>query len=79
VQKTTNGYLQMGVWLQISNRAVEQMRSAASEFGMSPSARVRVNPCPQLDLFGDDDEDGNDKKGGKGKGKVTRAPKDYFT
>lgn len=82
VQKTINGYLQMGVWLQISNRAVEQMRSAASEFGMSPSARVRVNPNPQLDLFTDDGEDGDKKESGKKaskkKSKNTNAPASYF-
>lgn len=78
IQTTVNGYQQMSVWLQISNRAVEQMRSAASEFGMSPSARVRVNPNPQLDLFGDGvgDTAPASKAGAKSGAK---APASYFT
>ncbi len=41
---TPSGYEQMSVWLQISNRAVEQMHKFLAEFGMSPSARSRVTP-----------------------------------
>lgn len=41
---TPSGYQQMSVWLQISNRSVEQMHKFLTEFGMSPSARSRVTP-----------------------------------
>lgn len=50
---TPSGYQQMSVWLQISNRAVEQMHKALCEFGMTPSARSRVTPSdPQIPLPG---------------------------
>ena len=75
VQRSPNGYQQMSSWLQISNRAVEQMKSAAAEFGMSPSARVRVNPNPQFDMFGDG-KNSQDQKG-SAKGKANPAEK-YF-
>lgn len=42
VESTPSGYKQMSVWLQISNRAVDQMKSFIAEFGMTPSARSRV-------------------------------------
>lgn len=51
IETTSSGYKQIGVWLQISNRAVEQMAKFLAEFGMSPSARSRVTPGAQLDLF----------------------------
>ena len=47
----------MSAWLQISNRAVDQMHKFAVEFGMTPSARSRVQPNPQLDLFDDEGKD----------------------
>lgn len=75
IQVTGNGYQQMSVWLQISNRAVEQMKSAAAEFGMSPSARVRVNPNPQFDMFGGDSAE-KDKPEKPGKGSSASS---YFT
>jgi len=52
VETTPNGHKQMGVWLQISNRAVEQIKSSLGDFGMSPSARAKVNVTLQGDLFG---------------------------
>lgn len=58
---TPSGYKQQGVWLQISNRAVEQMHKFLAEFGMTPSARSRVTPSPQGELFGNDH--GTGKKG----------------
>ncbi|MBN50047.1 MAG: phage terminase small subunit P27 family [Spongiibacteraceae bacterium] len=79
VQKSPNGYLQYSVWLQISNRAQEQMKTFGVEFGMTPSARVRVNPNPQMGLFDDGEESGNDKNQGKAKGKSARSPESYFT
>ena len=60
VETTPSGYKQQGTWLQISNRAVEQMKSFLTEFGMTPSARSRVTPSsPQGDLF---DEPGKGSK-----------------
>ena len=53
---TPSGYQQLGVWLQISNRAVETMHKFLSEFGMTPSARNRVSVNPQKDLFGDSND-----------------------
>lgn len=44
IEKTPSGYKQISVWLQISNRSVEQMYRFLCEFGMSPSARSRVTP-----------------------------------
>jgi P27 family predicted phage terminase small subunit len=53
VGKTPSGYEQMSVWLQISNRMVEQMHKMLGEFGLSPSARARVQPQDvQLELPG---------------------------
>lgn len=52
IQAVESGYQQIGVWLQISNRALDQMHRYMAEFGMSPSARTRVTPSPQQDLFG---------------------------
>ena len=55
IESTPSGYKQISVWLQISNRAVEQMKSFLAEFGMSPSARMRVNvTLQQQDLFADE-------------------------
>lgn len=57
---TPSGYKQIGVWLQISNRAVETMRKYEAEFGLTPSARSRVQPSEnQPDLF----DDGAEKTG----------------
>jgi P27 family predicted phage terminase small subunit len=55
IEETPSGYKQIAVWLQISNRAVEQMHKFMCEFGMSPSSRSRVTASPQTDLFDDDD------------------------
>lgn len=54
---TPSQYKQISVWLQISNRAVEQMHKFLAEFGMTPSARNRVTISPQGDLFGDNPGD----------------------
>jgi P27 family predicted phage terminase small subunit len=51
--ETPSGYKQISVWLQISNRSVDQMHKFLVEFGMSPSSRSRVTASPQLDLFDD--------------------------
>lgn len=59
IDETPSGYKQMSTWLQISNRAAEQMHKFMGEFGMSPSTRTRVTPSPQPDLFEGNDADGN--------------------
>ncbi len=59
IDVTPSKYQQISVWLQISNRAVEQMHKFLAEFGMTPSARNRVTVTPQQDLFGDNDGDSN--------------------
>lgn len=51
---TPNGYKQISVWLQISNRAVDQMHKFMAEFGMTPSSRSRATASPQLGLFDGD-------------------------
>ncbi|MCU7917086.1 MAG: phage terminase small subunit P27 family [Candidatus Thiodiazotropha sp. (ex Epidulcina cf. delphinae)] len=61
VETTPSGYKQMGVWLQISNRALDQMKSFMAEFGMSPSSRSRVTASPQLDMFPDDNNSSSAK------------------
>jgi P27 family predicted phage terminase small subunit len=54
VETSPNGYKQMSVQLQISNRAVDQMHKFMCEFGMTPSARTRfTNINAQLPLFPD--------------------------
>lgn len=63
VETTPSGYKQMGVWLQISNRAVEQMGQYLAHFGMSPSSRMRVQLNPQADLFGDGTDDDSSTAG----------------
>ncbi|MDZ7809187.1 MAG: phage terminase small subunit P27 family [Arhodomonas sp.] len=72
VETAPSGYRQMSVWLQISNRATDQMKSFLAEFGMTPSARSRVTPSTrrQRDLF--DAQDGEDDTGGGG-------PQRFFT
>lgn len=52
VDKTPNGFQVQGVWVNISNKAMEQCLKYLSEFGMSPSSRSRVTPGDmQGDLF----------------------------
>lgn len=43
-ETTPSGYKQMGVWLQIKNRASAVLKSYLAEFGLSPAARSRVTP-----------------------------------
>jgi len=50
VDETPNGFQVQGVWLNISNKAMEQCHKFLADFGMSPSARSRVTPG---DLNGD--------------------------
>lgn len=67
IQTTPNGYQQIGVWVQISNRQVELMHKMMAEFGMTPSARVRVDVNPQMDMFGNGEKDEDKKSGGSKK------------
>jgi P27 family predicted phage terminase small subunit len=68
VDITPSGYKQMGVWFQIRNRAADAMKSAAAEFGATPSARTRVSPGnAQEDLFGFDAPNIADAKKSKGR------------
>lgn len=57
VDLTPNGFKQMSVYLQISNRAVEQMHKFMAEFGMTPANRARIEAAQvpeQSDLFQND-------------------------
>jgi P27 family predicted phage terminase small subunit len=64
VERTPSGYQQIGVWLQISNRSVEQMHKFLAEFGMTPSSRSRVTPSQQMqgDLFNGNGSEGSGAK-----------------
>lgn len=42
VATTPNGYAVQSVWLQIANKAMEQMHRFAVEFGFTPASRTRV-------------------------------------
>lgn len=52
--RTPTGFERPSAWLLVSERAVEQMHRFLTEFGMTPSARARVQRSPQLALFGED-------------------------
>lgn len=54
---TPNGFKQMSVWLQISNRSTAEMHKWLSEFGMTPASRIKIQQAQvpeQNDLFEDD-------------------------
>ena len=61
IEATPQGYRMQSVWLQISNKAQEQCLKFLTEFGMSPSARSRVQTSAQLPLPGVGDADTNRK------------------
>lgn len=44
IEQTPSGYKQIGVWMQIKNRASSMLKSYLAEFGLSPAARSRVTP-----------------------------------
>lgn len=48
VQKTPSEYEQQSIWLQVSNKALEQTLKLASEFGLSPSMRARVTASREI-------------------------------
>jgi P27 family predicted phage terminase small subunit len=58
VDLTPNGFRQIGVWMQIANRAEERMRSAGASFGLNPSARAkaRLPTSGQGELFDGDEK-----------------------
>lgn len=68
VDITPSGYKQIGVWMQIANRAEERMRTAGALFGLNPSARARVQlPAGgQGELFGGDEKEKANKYFGAG-------------
>ena len=43
VSKGSTGSLVISPWVRIASKAVEEMRSLMSEFGMTPVARSRIN------------------------------------
>lgn len=47
----------------IANEALRQMRAFASEFGLSPVARVRLQGHAQADLFGQQGQEGGQAAG----------------
>jgi len=47
VVETSNGNLVQNPWIGIANRAMDQIRRFASELGLSPSARVRLEVRPE--------------------------------
>lgn len=42
VEETPSGFKQMGVWVQIKNRASTMLKQFLAEFGLSPASRARV-------------------------------------
>lgn len=55
VDSTPSGYKQMSALLTVYNRAADQMARHAAEFGLSPSARMRVKGDAQGSLFPESD------------------------
>ena len=47
VVKTPNGFPAQSPYLQIANKAFDQMKGMLTEFGMTPSSRTRINAEPQ--------------------------------
>ena len=47
--KSPNGFPVQSPYLAVANKAMEQMRSLLSEFGMSPASRSRVDAVPLPD------------------------------
>ncbi len=57
VDITPSGYKQLGVWMQMANRAEDRMRTAGNSFGLNPAARARLEVrVPQGELFPDDEK-----------------------
>jgi P27 family predicted phage terminase small subunit len=47
--KSPNGFPIQSPYLAVANRAMDQIRSLMSEFGMSPATRTRVSALPEDD------------------------------
>ncbi len=47
--KSPNGFPVQSPYLAVANRALEQMRSLLSDFGMSPASRSKVSASPLVD------------------------------
>lgn len=70
VVMTPNGYPVQSAWLQISNKALQQMAKFQSEFGMTPASRAKVTAVGEEEedpfeafvkgKLGDDDDDDDD-------------------
>jgi P27 family predicted phage terminase small subunit len=50
--KTPNDFPVQSPWLAVSNKAMEMCKTFLNEFGMTPAARTRVQPSPQMELPG---------------------------
>lgn len=46
--KTPSGHVQQNPWLQVANKALEQMHKLLAEFGLTPASRSRVAAMPSL-------------------------------
>jgi P27 family predicted phage terminase small subunit len=51
IDRTPQGYKVQSVYLQISNKALEQYKQLMAEFGLTPAAMPKVQINPQLNLF----------------------------
>jgi P27 family predicted phage terminase small subunit len=47
--KSPNGFPVQSPYLAVANRALEQLRSLLSEFGMSPASRTKVSASPLVE------------------------------
>lgn len=56
--KTPNGYPVQSPWVAVSNKSMELCRVFLAEFGMTPAARTRVTPSPQMALPGLEPKEG---------------------
>jgi len=61
--KAPSGYPIQNPYLAIANRAMEDCYKYLQQFGLSPSARTRVQASPQGDLFGYGQNDQNQGAG----------------
>lgn len=59
LMKAPSGYPIQNPYLAIANRAMEDCHRYLQQFGLSPSARTRVVPSGQLDLFRDGEAEGS--------------------
>jgi P27 family predicted phage terminase small subunit len=43
VETTDKGYAHVNPWFQVSTQAMKQMKAFASEFGLTPASRSRID------------------------------------